>query len=419
MAFTQSDWPIDPSLVDGTELAARLNRLRTALDSFDNLTYTGTLTGGTGVINIGGGQFYKDASGNIGLGVTPSAWNAAADAFQIGALGAVYHLSNQTHLSNNAYNDASGTTRAIVSGYAASYQQASNGSHIWYTAPSITTAGNPITFTTAMTLDASGNLLVGAASGSSHALVKTVSEGTQIAYIGNQVAASASFFAAHSGGANGEATAISITKNGTTSRSINAGGTINASGADYSEYEHNNGLSIAKGSIVGFKADGTLTLTYSEAVRFAVKSTDPSYVGGDTWGSEGAVGKRPEQPTRKIDVTEPTGEGDDAVTTVIEAGDTDKEWQAKQDAYKAELAAFEARLEAARRLVDRIAYSGKVPCNVQGATPGDYIVATAAADGSITGVSVAEPDFARYRKAVGRVNRLLADGRCEVAVIIH
>ena len=57
--------------------------------------------------------------------------------------------------------------------------------------------------------------------------------------------------------------------------------------------------------------------------------------------------------------------------------------------------------------------------NVQGATPGDYIVATAADDGSITGVSVAEPDFAQYRKAVGRVNRLLPDGRCEVAVIIH
>jgi hypothetical protein len=32
--------------------------------------YTGTLTGGTGVINIGSGQFFKDASGNIGIGTT-------------------------------------------------------------------------------------------------------------------------------------------------------------------------------------------------------------------------------------------------------------------------------------------------------------------------------------------------------------
>lgn len=36
--------------------------------STTNLSYTGTLTGGTGVINIGSGQVYKDASGNVGIG---------------------------------------------------------------------------------------------------------------------------------------------------------------------------------------------------------------------------------------------------------------------------------------------------------------------------------------------------------------
>jgi hypothetical protein len=42
--------------------------------SFTNLAYTGTLTGGTGIVNLGSGQFYKDASGNIGVGTTsPSA----------------------------------------------------------------------------------------------------------------------------------------------------------------------------------------------------------------------------------------------------------------------------------------------------------------------------------------------------------
>lgn len=35
-----------------------------------NFEYTGTLTGGTGVINIGSGQFYKDASGNVGIGTS-------------------------------------------------------------------------------------------------------------------------------------------------------------------------------------------------------------------------------------------------------------------------------------------------------------------------------------------------------------
>ena len=35
-----------------------------------NITYTGTLTGGAGVVNIGSGQIYKDASGNVGFGTT-------------------------------------------------------------------------------------------------------------------------------------------------------------------------------------------------------------------------------------------------------------------------------------------------------------------------------------------------------------
>jgi hypothetical protein len=40
--------------------------------SFANLAYTGTLTGGTGIVNLGSGQIYKDASGNVGIGTTPS-----------------------------------------------------------------------------------------------------------------------------------------------------------------------------------------------------------------------------------------------------------------------------------------------------------------------------------------------------------
>jgi hypothetical protein len=35
--------------------------------SFTSLAYTTTLTGGTGIVNLGSGQFYKDASGNVGI----------------------------------------------------------------------------------------------------------------------------------------------------------------------------------------------------------------------------------------------------------------------------------------------------------------------------------------------------------------
>ena len=38
--------------------------------SFTSLAYTTTLTGGTGIVNLGSGQFYKAASGDIGIGTT-------------------------------------------------------------------------------------------------------------------------------------------------------------------------------------------------------------------------------------------------------------------------------------------------------------------------------------------------------------
>lgn len=45
-----------------------------------NLAYTGTLTGGTGVVNLGSGQFYKDASGNVGIGTaSPGGWRLQID----------------------------------------------------------------------------------------------------------------------------------------------------------------------------------------------------------------------------------------------------------------------------------------------------------------------------------------------------
>lgn len=283
--------------------------------------------------------------------------------------------------------------------------------------------------------DLSGNLLVGAATsasfGSAHRITKAGAEGSRLLSIDGGVDYALSAFAASGGGYSLAAAALHIGKNSGTSRSINAAGTVNASGADYAEYESNNGLMIAKGDIVGFKADGTLTNLFADAVRFAIKSTNPSYVGGDTWGSEGKVGRRPDEPQRVADKTEQrevtpaiaATETDSAVeatfeTFILEAGDTDAGWGAKQAAYETAKATFESALEAARQQVDRIAYSGKVPCNVLGATPGGYIIASEL-DGHIAGQFVADPDFAQYKRAVGRVNRLLPDGRCEVAVIIH
>ena len=103
-----------------------------------------------------------DSSGNLGLGVTPSAWGSAyRTALQVqyaglsGSSGAPAYAS----LSANTYLDSTATYKYIAAAYASRFEQ-TDGQHRWYTAPS-GTAGNAISFTQAMTLDASGRLGIG------------------------------------------------------------------------------------------------------------------------------------------------------------------------------------------------------------------------------------------------------------------
>jgi hypothetical protein len=102
-----------------------------------------------------------DTSGNVGVGVTPSAW-LIGKVIQIGATsGAFFYGAGGQCISGvNAYYDTG--WKYAANGFANYYQQ-SSGNHTWYNAPS-GTANNAITWTQAMTLDASGNLLVGTTS---------------------------------------------------------------------------------------------------------------------------------------------------------------------------------------------------------------------------------------------------------------
>ena len=109
-----------------------------------------------------------DASGNVGIGVTPSAWSAGIPAFDIGARGNVYTGSVSTGSAYNAYLGSGGWTYKQTAP-ASRYEQ-NQGTHNWYTAPS-GTAGNAITFTQAMTLDASGKLFVATTTDNANARV--------------------------------------------------------------------------------------------------------------------------------------------------------------------------------------------------------------------------------------------------------
>ena len=111
----------------------------------------------TGANTIGNSSLQTDTSGNLGLGVTPSAWGGSYKAIQIGGTSALWNLLDTTGLSNNLYND--GSFKYIQTKAATNYFQ-TQGEHQWFNAP-IGTAGNAITFTQAMTLNASGNLGLG------------------------------------------------------------------------------------------------------------------------------------------------------------------------------------------------------------------------------------------------------------------
>ena len=174
-------------------------------------------------------------------------------------------------------------------------------------------------------------------------------------------------------------------------RSISAAGTLNASGADYAEYmTKTSDFTIKKGDVIGVNAQGLLTNVFRESVTFIVKSTDPCMVGGDTWGTEEALGL-----TKPKEV---------------------KESEEGYAEYQTTLTQFNAKLEEARARVDRIAFAGQVPVNVLGATPGQYIIPMANDDGSISGQAVSSPTMDQYMAAVGKVIKVLPDGRAQIIV---
>jgi hypothetical protein len=121
-----------------------------------------------------------DSSGDLGLGVTPSAWGnsiRAIEGFSTSGSWSIASgggLGSALNIQSNAYYDGSNWIYKSTN-LAANYYQ-SAGSHNWRTAPS-GTAGNAITFTQAMTLDASGNLLVGTTSAISGYLFRVNGQG--------------------------------------------------------------------------------------------------------------------------------------------------------------------------------------------------------------------------------------------------
>jgi hypothetical protein len=252
--------------------------------------------------------------------------------------------------------------------------------------------------------DTSGNLLVGTTSGSNHVVLKDSAVGSIVLGISNASQNTALFYGTDAAGNSTANTGFIIRKVNATGRSINAAGTVNQNGADYAEYMVKAGnFTVAKGDVVGINAEGKVTNVFADAISFCVKSTDPGLVGGDSWGTEEAIGLvQPTQPTQRQAIEEAEAE-------------TDEEFAIRQSQYESDKTTFEAALEAARQTVDRIAFCGQVPVNVLGATAGQYIIPVND-NGAIKGEAVSNPTFEQYQIAVGKVIAIESDGRAKIIV---
>jgi len=134
---------------------------------FTNGAFIGTSStdATAGILRFGTGGTTRatlDSAGNLGLGVTPSAWSTTYNkAIQLPAGSISAYTTIAVSMNQNAYYSGS-AFNYVNNGFAERYEQY-NGTHAWYTAAS-GTAGDAISFTQAMTLDASGNLGVGTTS---------------------------------------------------------------------------------------------------------------------------------------------------------------------------------------------------------------------------------------------------------------
>ena len=134
-----------------------------------SIAHTGDLNAGlffpavdtVAVSTAGAERMRVDSSGFVGIGVTPSAWGSGYKVLDIGGGASFAGLSNSAYITSNSYDN--GTNYIYKATAASTLYLATSGQHRWYNAPS-GTAGNAVTFTQAMTLDASGNLGIGTTS---------------------------------------------------------------------------------------------------------------------------------------------------------------------------------------------------------------------------------------------------------------
>jgi hypothetical protein len=199
-----------------------------------------------------------DPSGNLGLGVTPSAWNLGK-AIEVGAVGnSIWGngAGNIRVLSNAYYN---GAFKYATSAAASQYTQ-DGGTHAWSIAPSWNGTGSDvISFTQAMTLDASGNLLVGTTSSTLGRLEVVGGAGIRV----NEDAAGTKVISIRSAFAGGDP-AINVSTNHPLTFLTNNTERARITSAGYSKFSTN-------GTYGGGSTTSAYEFNWSDASRFQIR----------------------------------------------------------------------------------------------------------------------------------------------------
>lgn len=129
-----------------------------------------------------------DASGNVGVGVTPSAWTTGNKSVDIGLGCSLSYSSGGVSLfASNTYIDVSSNYTRKLTGYGVMYQQTiSDGSHVFYTATTGSAGSIISSWLPVLKLDASGNVLsvgnggIGYGAGSGGLVTQATSKSTGV-----------------------------------------------------------------------------------------------------------------------------------------------------------------------------------------------------------------------------------------------
>lgn len=209
-----------------------------------------------------------DAVGNVGIASTPSTWGAGFKAIQIRGAGLSDNGFGDTYLSANAYYGGANWAYA-QSGEAPALYSMENGAHKWGVAAS-GTAGNPITFTQAMTLDNSGNFAVGTTS--------TASWRGAFVFDG----AAVNGLTVEDSAAGGSPTLFRVRKNGNDWLTVSSAGVVNAPGTlNY------NGIEVGYRGIPNVSTTGTTAATSERGKMYVttggITLPNATFSAGDTF----------------------------------------------------------------------------------------------------------------------------------------